>query len=514
MNQSLAVYTHFNGSLINKYCKNHHQIRSYVTPSTDLIYEEVDLSAVVVVIDYGMLYESCYTQTNFSIAKSFNTVLDGYFEYVKTLTSLSNRIMVIGLITNVFSISFFDNYLKDGYISQIDSFAKRIRSHLDQTLKGIYVSYQSKTYRDETVHKMSSTLGATYDPVLFKEVGIAIDSFSNAFQAGCKAIIFDLDNTLWKGIIGEGFQNTSLGDPKLDDAGYYYLRHYVRLAYETGIFTAICSKNDINTLQQELDKSGLNDFLNYFTVIKANWSDKSKNITQIANELNIGLDACVFIDDNPREVANIISKLPQVQVLNAADGPWRTLEHLIESQYVKRHLVLDDDITRNKTMSLRIKDNNYKEKQSNANNFEHEAEFYECDISLSATQMRVEQLSLKTNQFNLSTRRLTWNYIDSLIHNNLKIIVYGGKDKYGDLGIIGYVLYEITEDSILVLDWIMSCRAFGLKLEYKALKIISERHNINSFKVQYDKNDRNKIVLPFFKNLEGFEIEIVKSEVM
>ena len=64
----------------------------------------------------------------------------------------------------------------------------------------------------------------------------------------------------------------------------------------------------------------------------------------------------------------------------------------------------------------------------------------------------------------------------------------------------------------MVLDWIMSCRAFGLKLEYKALKIISERHNINNFKVQYDKNDRNKIALPFFKNLEGFEIEIVKSE--
>ena len=74
-------------------------------------------------------------QTNLSIAKSFNTVLDGYFEYVKTLTSLSNRIMVIGLITNVFSITFFDNYLKDGYISQIDSFAERIRSHLDQTLE-------------------------------------------------------------------------------------------------------------------------------------------------------------------------------------------------------------------------------------------------------------------------------------------------------------------------------------------------------------------------------------------
>ena len=78
------------------------------------------------------------------------------------------------------------------------------------------------------------------------------------------AIIFDLDNTLWKGVIGEGFQNTSLGDPKLDDAGYYYLRHYVRLAYETGIFTAICSKNDINT-QQELDKSGLNDFKLFYS---------------------------------------------------------------------------------------------------------------------------------------------------------------------------------------------------------------------------------------------------------
>ena len=113
MMHALTIFTNFNGSLINKYCKYDHQITSYVTPSTDLSYEKNDLSAVAIVLDYGMLYDSCFTQKNLRIAENFNNVLDGYFEYIESITSASNRILVIGMITNVISVSFFDNYLKD-----------------------------------------------------------------------------------------------------------------------------------------------------------------------------------------------------------------------------------------------------------------------------------------------------------------------------------------------------------------------------------------------------------------
>jgi len=513
MTEALTIYTHFNGSLINKYCRNDYRVTSYVTPSTDLSHDQSGSSRVAIVIDFGLLYSASFSQHRISIAEGFREILDGYYEYIKSVSLTSDRVLVVGMVTDATAISFFDHYLNDGYICQIDLFSERVRSFLSSSLRGTYLNYQSDCALDERNHKMSVALGATYDPVLFKLVGAAIDSFFDTFRSSCKAIIFDLDNTLWSGVIGEGFQNTSLGNPKLDDSGYAMLRKYVRLAYETGVFTAICSKNDINTLTDELDRSGVSDLLNYFTVIKANWRDKSKNITDIAKELNIGLESCVFIDDNPRELSNIVSNLPQVMVVDAASGPWSTLDQLIGSQYIKRNLILEDDIGRNKTTTLRMKDTLNERKSGDANNFEHEAEFYECDVSLPTIQMRIEQLSLKTNQFNLSTRRFTWRNIDILIRSqDFKILVYGGKDKYGDLGTIGYILYKVNGKSILVCDWIMSCRAFGLRLEHKALKKISDAHKVKNIKIQYDKNDRNKVALHFFESFNEVKIDVVNSE--
>jgi len=451
MPQNLTICTHFNGSIINKYCEDCYRVMSYVTPSTNLSYQEDGLSNLALVLDYGLLYEACFTQTRLTVVDAFQGVLTGYYEHIESILLKSDRILVIGLITGTTAVSFFDHDLNNGYISQIDAFVTRVRSLLSYSYKGIYLSYEGRCVRDSRNVKMSSTLGATYDPDLFKLVGTSIDSFSKTLKTSCKAIIFDLDNTLWDGVVGEGFENTSLGNPNLDDSGYSLLRNYIRLAYETGIFTAICSKNDIDTLTEELNRSNHSYLLDYFTVIKANWRDKSKNIRDIANELNIGLGSCVFVDDNPRELHSVSGKIPEIFVVDAGNGPWETLNRLIESQYFARNLLLDDDVLRNKTTSQRIKTASSDKKSLKANNFGHEAEFYECDISLSNVQMRIEQLSLKTNQFNLATRRLSWRNINGLLcTEDFKILVYGGKDKYGDLGTIGYVLYKSKEGSVMI----------------------------------------------------------------
>ena len=515
MTESLTIYTHFNGSLINKYCKNDYRITSYVTPSTDLSYQEGELSTVVLVIDYGLLYTASFTQNRVSILEDFQDVLKGYYEYIKSVVLMADRVLVIGLVTNVTAVSFFDHYLNNGYIDQIDGFSTKVRSFLNNSHKGVYLSYKGDSTQNDRNYKMSITLGATYDPNLFKLVGSAVDSFSNTVDSSCKAIIFDLDNTLWKGVIGEGFQNTSLGNPNLDDSGYSILRDYVRLAYETGIFTAICSKNDISILTDELDRSGYSYLLDYFTIIKVNWGDKSKNIIDIAKSLNIGLESCVFVDDNPRELSNIVNKLRQILVVDASSGPWDTLDQLTRAQYFKRSLLLEDDICRNKAITIRIKDVSNEKKTFDVNEFGYEAEFYESDISLQAIQMRIEQLSLKTNQFNLSTRRLTWRSIDNLMRSqNFKILVYGGKDRYGDLGTIGYILYKASGGSILIYDWVMSCRAFGLSLERQALKKISDNHKVKNIKIQYKENNRNEIVLSFFVKITELEIDVINSEVI
>ena len=140
MTESLTIYTHFNGSLINKYCKNDYRITSYVTPSTDLSYQEGELSTVVLVIDYGLLYTASFTQNRASILEGFQDVLKGYYDYIKSVVLMADRVLVIGLVTNVTAVSFFDHYLNNGYIDQIDGFSTKVRSFLNNSHKGVYLS--------------------------------------------------------------------------------------------------------------------------------------------------------------------------------------------------------------------------------------------------------------------------------------------------------------------------------------------------------------------------------------
>ena len=141
--------------------------------------------------------------------------------------------------------------------------------------------------------------------------------------------------------------------------------------------------------------------------------------------------------------------------------------------------------------------------------FNHKAELYECDVSIPSVQARIEQLSLKTNQFNLTTRRLIWQDIKTLItKDKFKILAYGGKDKYGDLGIIGYALYSLKNEIITVHDWVMSCRAFGLKLEHQMLDRLMDYNSPSKVRVQYRQTERNSTALSFLKNL-NISLDIV-----
>lgn len=509
---NFSIYTHFNGDLINKYCKQEYQVSSYLTPSNSPSSEKFFLShSIVWVIDFGILYDSCFTQQKSSILDNFQDILDGYYKYFNEFLPLADSAMVIGINSSSLRVGCFDHFIENGYLDRIDKFSMKVRELLNRSHNGLFLSYHSVEKKDEKKIKMSNSLGCTFDPTLLKFLGDTIDSFYNSNSIKYKAIIFDLDNTLWSGVIGEGFANTSLGDPNLDDSGYILLRNFVRLAFETGIYTAICSKNNLSTLKDELHSSGYGYLLDYFTVVMANWSDKATNIKRIANNLNIGLESCIFIDDNPRELKNIANKVPEIRRIDASGGPWNTLELLNSGGFFDRHLLLEDDLNRNISMSKRISGVLLNKQSNKVHNFDHDAHIYECDSTNKVVQKRIEQLSLKTNQFNLSTRRYKWPDIEDLIKkSNYKLLVYGSRDKYGDLGIIGYILYKKNKKSLLIHDWIMSCRAFGMKLELQALKKISEEQNRTTIKVKYKPTERNKIALSFLNKV--VDQKIIYSE--
>ena len=494
-----SIFTHFNGDLINKYCKQDYKVSSYLTPSNDSKSEHFFLSkSIVWIIDFGILYDSCFTQKESRILDNFQNVLDGYYKYFNEILPVADSALVVGINSGSLRVGYFDHYIENGYLDKIEKFSRKVRELLYKSHNGLYIYYNSIEEQNEKNYKISNSIGCTFDPNLFKFLGETIDSFFNSKSLKFKAIIFDLDNTLWKGVIGEGFINTSLGDPSLDDSGYLLLRNFIRLAYESGIYTAVCSKNNSSTLKNELEASGNGHLLNFFTVIKADWNDKSISIKNIANDLNIGLESCIFIDDNPRELKNIANKVPEVFLIDASSGPWSTLKFLHSGDFFDRQFILKDDINRNISMSARINGFFPKKQSLEAHDFDHDADFYVCDHSNKVVQKRVEQLSIKTNQFNLSTRRYAWRDIQDLIeNNNFKLLVYGCKDMYGDLGIIGYILFQENKKSLLIHDWIMSCRAFGLKLELKILNKISKEHNRKIIEVNYIPNGKNQIAISF-----------------
>jgi len=111
LTENLSIYAHFNGDLINKYCRNNYQITSYATPANNFFrQEENSKNAVVWVMDFGLLYTASFTQNQVTISENFQNVLNGYYELIKSLASMTDRVLVVGLETDITSVSYFDHY--------------------------------------------------------------------------------------------------------------------------------------------------------------------------------------------------------------------------------------------------------------------------------------------------------------------------------------------------------------------------------------------------------------------
>ncbi|MGN0839174.1 MAG: HAD-IIIC family phosphatase [Pyramidobacter sp.] len=292
-----------------------------------------------------------------------------------------------------------------------------------------------------------------------------------------KCLVLDLDNTLWGGVIGEdGMEGIELG-PVKEGARYQDFQRGIALLQKQGVLLAVVSKNNPeDALQAIREHPGMVLREKDFVSIRANWLPKPKNIADLASDLNIGLDSMVFLDDNPVERETVKMVLPQVSV---PDFPQDTAELPRFIVQVWRDYFLSLRLTKEdlaKTEQYRVEGERLKTRQNYATMDEY-LKSLEMKLTFRAVGpgdvARAAQMTQKTNQFNLTTKRFTEGDISRMMDDPARRMWIGElNDRFGSYGKIILAMAEIRGDRAVIDEFLMSCRVMGRGVESAFLSCI------------------------------------------
>lgn len=297
------------------------------------------------------------------------------------------------------------------------------------------------------------------------------------FGKNKKALALDLDNTLWGGVVGDdGVDGIEIGQETGVSQSYYEFQSYVKQLKSLGILLTVCSKNDRDNAIAGLEHPEGALRPDDFIVIKANWDSKDINISQTAAELSILPEAIVFADDNPAERAIVSAQLPGVSVPEM-DGVENYITTIDRSGFFEVTTFSEDDLKRNEM---------YK---SNAKRQVQQAAFADYGEYLASLDMkaviddflpmyigRITQLTNKSNQFNLTTRRYTPAEMEEIFNSPDYIRLYGKlTDKFGDNGVVSVVIGKKNEKTLDIQLWLMSCRVLKRDMEFAMLDSLVDK---------------------------------------
>lgn len=330
-----------------------------------------------------------------------------------------------------------------------------------------------------------------------------------------KGLVLDLDNTLWGGIVGDdGVDNIKLGPEESNGQAYSEFQRYIKAHKQLGIVLNINSKNDYENAIAGLKHPDGELSVEDFIVIKANWNSKDLNFEEIARQLNVLPESLVFLDDNPAERDIITAQFPDV-CAPEIDMIQDYIQIVDRSGFFEVTNVSDDDIERNKM---------YKQ---NIDRAKSEAGFKTYEEYLHSLKMksiikgfeyiyipRIAQLTNKSNQFNLTTRRYTQTEVEDIAKHEDYITLYGKlEDKFGDNGVVTAIIGRIIGEECHIELWIMSCRVLKRDMEFAMMDTLVKecnKHKIKRIIGYYYPTAKNNMVREFFKS-QGF-IKISESE--
>ena len=339
-----------------------------------------------------------------------------------------------------------------------------------------------------------------------------------------KAIIFDCDNTLWKGVLGEdGIDGIDLG--VASNIGKYFnmVQRIIVYLSQQGIIVGLCSKNNEKDILELFDLHE-DIFLKakHIVIHKINWNDKATNLKEISAELNIGLDSIFFVDDSSFEINLIREQLPEVTTMQVPPSIYLYPSLLLKNVYKYFNLnITKDDLNKTDMYKEQLLRSQEKEKHTSIDQY---LSSLEIEITIEKDKLnqieRLSQLTQKTNQFNLTTKRYTENQIKNFILNHdFHVYSLSVRDKFGENGITGLcIIHQIKLDhgSILNIDtFLMSCRVIGRNIEFQFFNTIMKQFlnfEIEKIEALYIKSNKNEQVINFYEKLNFDLMNCLENE--
>ena len=402
-------------------------------------------------------------------------------------------------------------------------------SKLINKFKNLYIFNYEKIIKNYGIKNFYNSEDENINLSTITKQGIkflAVEIYNFIFsyeQKRKKIVVLDLDNTLWKGILGEDGVDNLLFDNSYPGNCYLNFQKYLLNLKNSGIILTIASKNNLADVKNFFKKRSKEMILKFndFSAYEINWEDKYKSLIKISKKLNLGLDSFVFIDDSKFECDMINKYLPQVDVVCIGNKPEKISTIINSVQGLNYFNITKEDLIRSKFYASEVKRNilfNKNNKNSYLNSLK---------LKISISKMKVEnldrviQLINRTNQFNLTTKRYNdENILNFLKDKNTDIFVVNLSDKFGNYGLISVFILKKKNKEMTIDTLLISCRALGRKVENYIIFYIENyalKNKINTVRGLYLKTPKNDIVKNFYLNFRYikkkgfFEKKIIKK---
>ncbi len=343
-------------------------------------------------------------------------------------------------------------------------------------------------------------------PTLSYKLSLIIKSI---YGKNRKLLALDLDNTLWGGVVGDdGVDGLSIGQETAEAQAFYEFQMYVKDLKKFGVALSVCSKNE-----EENALAGLNHpegvlCPDDFAVIKSNWEPKDVNLIQTVSALDLTTEALVFVDDNPAERERVTQSVPQAAVVKLT-LPEFYVNEVSDAGYFEPVAISDDDLKRSEMYRKNAKRAELAAVAADYGEYLDSLEMIaKIEPFVPIYYQRITQLTNKSNQFNLTTRRYTQTQIEQFAKSSEYITLYGKlEDKFGDNGVVSVVIGQIVGDRLKIALWLMSCRVLKRDMELAMLDELvkaARAREIAILEGEYIPSAKNGMVSRLYPDTLGF----------
>ena len=317
-----------------------------------------------------------------------------------------------------------------------------------------------------------------------------------------KVIVLDCDNTLWHGVLGEDGIDKTPCDQSAHGILHLHFQNFLAQKKREGFLLALCSKNDESLVKEKFKQEEMPLVWRDFAVRRIGYSAKVEGLTELASELNLGLDGFVFVDDSEFELEAVRHLLPEVKTLRFPNA-FNQLLDLMDDYAFKRKAVLPEDGTRNEYYQTEQRRTRLRKSMPSLQNYLATLDIkLDLQVNREAHLRRVAQLSEKTNQFNFNKKPFSVRDLQNFIRQGGLVYSLSVRDKFGTYGVVGAAFVRVAGVDVTLLNFLLSCRALGRTIEndfYRMVLRDLEQRALNLVEVRFCASERNAPAREFYE---------------